>query len=94
MQTRRTSRLQNKQLVEVLGVDKGTISRKLNGRSFDKDERMYILQYIYERRLIYGSWIGQVRSVPHNLFYSMMDFYDIKENSQDNARAEIIGTYR
>ena len=94
LQTRRTSRLQNKQLVEVLGVDKGTVSRKLNGRSFDKDERMYVLQYIYERRLIYGSWIGQVRSVPHNLFYLMMDFYDIKENSQDNARAEIIGTYR
>jgi transcriptional regulator with XRE-family HTH domain len=94
LQARRTNRLQSKQIAEALGVDKGTVSRKLNGTSFTKDERMLILDYIYRRRLIYGSWIGQVRSVPHNLFYSMMDFYDIKENSQDNARADIIGTYR
>jgi hypothetical protein len=94
LQTRRSNRLQSNQIAEALGIDKGTVSRKLNARSFDRDQRMLVLDHIYRRRLIYGSWIGQVRSVPHNLFYSMMDFYDIKENSQDNARAGIIGTYR
>jgi hypothetical protein len=94
LQTRRSNRLQNNQIAEELGVDKGTVSRKLNGRSFQQEEMVLIVKHIYDRRLIYGSWIEQVQSVPHNLFYSMMDFFDIKESSQDNARAQIVGTYR
>jgi hypothetical protein len=94
LQTRRTNRLENNQIADALGVDKATVSRKLKAKSFDKDQMALILDDVYRRRLIYGSRIGQVRSVPHNLFYSMMDFYDIKENSQDNARAGIIGTYK
>lgn len=85
LQTRRTNPLQGKQIAELLGIDAGTVSRKLNSRSFNKDQMMLVIADIYRRRLIYGSSIEQVRSVPHNLFYSMMDFFDIKENSQDNS---------
>jgi hypothetical protein len=55
---------------------------------------MLIVDYIYARRLIYGTWIEQVHAIPHNLFYAMMDFFDIKESSQDNARGQLVGTYK
>jgi hypothetical protein len=87
-------RLQVNHIADALGCDKGTASRKLSAKKLSADERGQVLADIYHRRLIYGSWIEEVQEVPHHLFYSMMAFYGIKENSQDNARGAIAGTYR
>jgi hypothetical protein len=94
LRSRSTKRLELKHLAEALGCDPSNASRKLNGKTFSGDERGQIVDEIFRRRLIFGSWIEEVQQVPHNLFYAMMDFFDIKETSQDNARGVIVGTYK
>src|SRR5579872_939631 len=94
LQSRRNKKLQVNHVADALGCSPGNASRRLRAKNLGDDERDLVLSEIYSRRLIFGSWIEQVREVPHNLFYSMMDFFDIHENSQDNAHGAILGTYK
>jgi hypothetical protein len=94
LRKRRRKPLKLSYIKDTIGGDLSTVSRKLKAKRFSEDERELILEDIFERRLIYGSWIEQVQGIPHNLFYAMMDFFEIKETSQDNARAQVVGTYK
>jgi hypothetical protein len=81
-------------LAEVLGVDQSTVQRRLKDCKMDEDERVLILDYLFtEKKAITGEWRKRAEEFPHFLYFALLQFFEIKETSQDNARAHIEGTY-
>lgn len=80
---------------EQLGIDASNATRRVNGKSIDRDERLSILTYIYDESDLIsdpaGAGIGEIRD---NLYFALADFFNIKATSQDNARAVALGTYQ
>jgi hypothetical protein len=94
LRTRPTNPLKLSHIVDAIGGTISTASRKLKDKRFSDDERILIVDEIFSRRLIHGSWLRQTKEIPHNLFYAMVDFFNINETSQDNARGRVAGTYK
>jgi hypothetical protein len=80
-------------LADVLGIDKTTVMRQLKEKKVGDDHRVLILDYLFvEKQAITGEWRERI-NFPHSLYFALLKFFDIKETSQDNARAHILGTY-
>lgn len=77
-----------------LALDQTNVGRKLTSGGFDKDQLTIILDYAEKNELIQPTWLGEAAFIPHSLFYSMMNFFELKPHDQDNARAQLTGTYR
>jgi hypothetical protein len=80
---------------EQLGIDPSNAQRRIESQRLDKPERKLVLDYIYdESQLIvdpHGLGFAEIRDF---LYFAALDFYGIKATSQDNARANLVGTYR
>jgi hypothetical protein len=80
---------------ELLGIDPSNAQRRVETERLDKHECKIVLDYIYdESRLIVdpdGLGLTEIRDF---LYFAALGFYDIKATSQDNARANLVGTYR
>jgi hypothetical protein len=81
-------------IASALDIDKGTASRRMKSLNFDKDEMYSILQEMDSKKILFGKMLEQIHDIKHNLFYSMMDYFNIDEDKQDECRANLVGTYR
>ena len=80
---------------DLLGIDPSNAQRRVEAQKLDKPECKIVLDYIYdESQLIVdpaGLGLTEMRDY---LYFAALGFYDIKATSQDNARANLVGTYR
>jgi len=80
---------------EQLGIDPTNAQRRVNGETLDKAERKLVLDYIYEESGLIVDPAGvSLTEIRDHLYFSILGFYNVKATSQDNARADLIGTYR
>lgn len=78
-----------------LEINESNVSRRINGRSFDPDERKLILDYIFdESGLIIDPLANRIHEIRDSLYFALLGFYDVKPTSQDNTRAHTAGTYQ
>jgi hypothetical protein len=79
---------------ELLGIDPTNAQRRVESERLEEHECKLVLDYIYdESRLIVdpdGLGLTEFRDY---LYFAALGFYDIKATSQDNARANLVGTY-
>jgi hypothetical protein len=81
-----------KKIGELLGIDASNAQRGVENEKLEDDERKLVLDYIYdESRLIVDP---DDPTAQDPLYFATLGFYDIKPTSQDNARANLVGTYR
>jgi hypothetical protein len=80
---------------DELGIDASNASRRVNGKALDAEERKLILDYLFvESKVISDPAGAEISAIRDNLYFSLVDFYNIKATSQDNVRAKSSGTYQ
>lgn len=88
-----------KVLAEVIGDTSAnpevTAHRRLKNENVSDAERSSALRQFYDdRRVFSGRMRDQLKNVEDAIYYAFLSFADIKETSQDKARARLEGTYR
>lgn len=69
--------------------------KRLKAQSLNSTAKSYILRHMFDTaNLITGRIRRQLAAAPHALFFSLLNFFCVKETSQDKSRAKILGTYR
>jgi hypothetical protein len=83
------------QIGNVLGgLDKSTVSKKIQSKGFSEDQRALVLHYLYvERQLLTDDWRKETASIPHVLHFALLQFFRINPTSHDNAASRIAGTF-
>lgn len=87
--------LSRKTIAAICGVSEGTVSNWLAAREFPEKARRSILKYMFEdQNLLSGATRRDLAEIPDALYFAFLNWIDVKETSQDNARARIVGTYK
>jgi hypothetical protein len=82
-------------VAEQLGIDATNAQRRVESERLDDDERKLVIDYIYdESRLIVDPDGLDLTKIRDFLYFAALGLYNIKATSQDNARANLVGTYR
>jgi hypothetical protein len=77
------------------GIDSTNAQRRVESERLDNNERKLVLDYIYDESglIVDPAGLG-LTALRDYLCFAALGFYEIKATSQDNARANLVGTYR
>jgi hypothetical protein len=82
--------------LEVIGggMSPSNLSRQIENKAISTHHRHLICEYIFVTGLVFSAaWRERARGFAHFLYFALMEFFDIKDTSQSNARSLICGTY-
>jgi hypothetical protein len=87
--------LSAKKLAQICKVSTSTISRYTAKGDFPEEYRRPILKYLFEEQdFLLGETRRQLGEINDALYFAFLNFVDVKETSQDSARAKVVGTYK
>lgn len=71
------------------------ISKRIKNKAFDDEARRRILDRIFgAENLLSGETRKKMVEIPEALYFAFLNHFDVKETSQDSARARIVGIYK
>jgi hypothetical protein len=71
------------------------ILRKIKSRTLSDDARKFLLRHIFDdERLVSGKAPRQLSTLDDALYFSFLNYFNVRDTPQDDARAHVTGTYK
>jgi hypothetical protein len=71
------------------------ILRKIKSRTLSDDARKFLLRHIFEdENLVSGNTRRKLSGVDDALYFAFLNYFNVREARQDDARAHVTGTYK
>jgi hypothetical protein len=71
------------------------ILRKIKNRTLTEDARRFLLRHIFdEENLLSGKGRRQLAIIDDAPYFAFLNYLNVRETSQDTARAHVVGTYK
>lgn len=70
------------------------ILRKIKGQTLSEDVRRVVLRHIFDDQLLSGKMRRQLAGTDDAFYFAFLNHFDVSEETQDDARAHAVGTYK